>query len=171
MQCIQVALIVAAIATHASFVRAQETNDEAKMTSPSEQDPELFGTFQGTYLSVGGSGAIGFAPTTGIFGGELSLVRQTPEFYWFGVYADLVRDLGREQTRLSIGPEFGWSAFGLDLGYVAILSAERVASGVSVRPMLTMGFATLFARLSHDFSSRGASWIETGLLLKYPFEL
>src|SRR5690606_11263865 len=170
MQRVQAAVLAATIVVYAPLARAQAstiaTDDAAELV----ESEEMFGTFQGTYLSVGPSVGLGFAPSALLLGGEVSLVRQTREFFWFGAYVDLVHDFGHDQTRLSVGPEFGWSALGLDVGYVVSLHGDGSAA-LSVRPMLTMGFVTVFGRVLHPVAGEAATAIESGLLVKYPFEL
>ena len=142
----------------------------AKLTKPgagSEQTP-MFGTFEGNYALGGLATGISFGPASYYLGGEVSVVRQFREFAWLGAYLDGVYDFGRQHTRLSIGPEVGWSALGLDGGYLVALDGSGARSGLTVRPMLTMGYVTGYARLSHLFE--GATWLEAGVLLKYPVE-
>lgn len=106
-----------------------------------------------------------------LLGAEASVVRQTTEFVWYGGYVDGVRDFGRDQTRFSIGPEVGWSAFGLDAGYLLLVTDGSVSHGITMRPLVSLGYVTLFGRFSKDLTAGGRVWSELGLLLKYPFEL
>lgn len=139
-------------------------------SKPSDSNQPLFGTFEGTYALAGLSTGITFAPAGFVVGAELSLVRQTQEFAWFGAYADGVYDFGREQWRLSIGPELGWSAFGLDAGYLLALDDAGAHNGLTARPLVSIGYVAAFGRVSHLFDV-GQTWFEAGLLLKYPVEL
>lgn len=129
----------------------------------------MFGSFEGTYGLSGISTGFSFGPAGYYLGGELSVVRQFREFAWLGGYVDGVYDFGREQTRFSIGPEVGWSALGIDGGYLLAVDDVGTHSGVTVRPMLTMGFVSAFGRFSHLFEP-SSSWLEAGLLVKYPLE-
>lgn len=130
----------------------------------------MFGTFEGTYGSSGLVSGFSFGPTGGFYiGGELSVVRQFQEFAWLGGYIDGVYDFGKDQTRLSIGPEFGWSALGVDGGYLLAVDTAGVHHGVTARPLLTMGFVSAYGRISHLFGVN-STWLEAGVLLKYPVE-
>lgn len=132
-------------------------------------DQPMFGTFEGTYGLGGMSTGVSFDGGGFLLGGELSIVRQTQEFAWFGGYIDGVYDFQRKQTRLSIGPELGWSAFGLDAGYLLALDDEGAHSGITARPLISIGYITAFGRVSHLFEDK-RTWVEAGLLLKYPVE-
>ena len=131
----------------------------------------MFGSFKGTYLMMGPNLALGLSSTSLLLGGEVSVVHQTTEFGWFGAYVDGVRDFGREQTRFSLGPEVGWSAFGVDAGYLLMTTPDGVSHGVTVRPLVSLGYATLFGRFSKDLTRGAPVWTELGLLFKYPIEL
>lgn len=135
---------------------------------PSASSQRMFGTFEGTYGLGGVSVGTTFAPGGFVLGGELSLVRQTQEFYWVGGYVDATYDFARKQTRISVGPELGWSALGLDVGYLVVLDGETTRSGVTARPLVSIGYVTAYGRVSHLFDDR--TWLEAGLLLKYPIE-
>lgn len=138
-------------------------------SNTSEPQP-MFGTFEGTYVLGGLASGVSFGPKGVYLGGELSVVRQFQEFAWLGAYVDGVYDFGRDQKRFSIGPEVGWSAFGLDGGYLLALDGAGAHSGVTVRPLISIGFVTAYGRVSHLFEPKH-TWLEAGLLLKYPFEL
>ncbi len=132
-----------------------------------------WGTLQGTYLMPGVSVASRFAGEDGaglVLGGELSMAWQNVNFFWFGGYADGVYDFAAGRARVSVGPELGWSAFGLDAGYVVESGAERWTHGVSVRPMLTIGLASLYVRGIQQFGVPDR-FVELGILFKYPVEL
>ncbi len=120
---------------------------------------------------AGANVGLGLTQTALLLGGEVSIVHQTTEFAWFGAYVDGVRDFGREQTRFSIGPEIGWSAFGLDAGYLLLSTPTGVSHGVTLRPLVSMGYVTLFGRFSKDLTTTSHVWSELGLLFKYPIEL
>lgn len=139
-------------------------------SKPTDSNEPLFGTFEGTYALGGISTGVTFAPAGFVLGAELSLVRQTQEFAWFGAYVDGVYDFGRDQIRFSMGPELGWSAFGLDAGYLLALDDVGAHSGITARPLLSIGYVSAFGRVSHLFDV-GQTWLEAGLLLKYPVEL
>lgn len=150
------------------------TNGESKVVGSARRKPAaeqpMFGTFEGTYALGGLSTGMTFAPSGYYLGGELSLVRQFREFAWLGGYVDGVYDFGIDQTRLSIGPEVGWSALGLDVGYLLALDAEGQHSGLTARPLVTIGYVAGFARVTHVFD-QSKTWLEAGVLLKYPLEL
>lgn len=132
-----------------------------------------WGTLQGMYLMPGASVAARFAGEDGaglLLGGELSLVSHYVNFFWFGGYVDGLYDFAAERARLSVGPELGWSAFGLDAGYVLESAPGRWTHGVSVRPMLTIGLASLYVRGVQQFGTSDR-FMELGVLLKYPVEL
>lgn len=121
---------------------------------------------------VGANVGLGLSQSAFVLGGEVSVVRQTTEFVWFGAYVDGVRDFGRDQTRFSVGPEVGWSCLGLDAGYLLLSGANGVAHGITLRPLVSMGYVTLFGRFSKELTSSNTKiWSELGLLLKYPYEL
>jgi hypothetical protein len=165
---------------------AHESTNEAQRRLPSSQikwrplvlrsevPPDkrpIFGSFEGTYLMVGPHVGVGLSSRSFLLGGEVSVVHQTTEFVWYGAFVDGVRDFGREQTRFSIGPEVGFSAFGLDAGYLLVSRGDSVAHGVTLRPMISLGYATLFGRFSKELSNQTRLSTELGLLLKYPIEL
>lgn len=136
---------------------------------PPGGDQPMFGTFEGTYGLAGLTTGFSFDEGGFLLGGELSVVRQMQEFAWFGGYVDAVYDFQRKQTRLSIGPEFGWSALGLDAGYLVALDGDGAQSGITARPLISIGYITAFGRVSHLFEDE-RTWVEAGLLLKYPVE-
>lgn len=142
----------------------------ARSPVPPNERP-IFGSFQGTYLMIGPHLGVGLSTPGLLLGGEVSVVRQTTEFAWFGGYVDAVHDFARDQTRFSVGPEVGWSAFGLDAGYLLTSSSNGVFHGVTLRPLVSIGYVTLFGRLSKHVNVEGRLWGELGVLLKYPFEL
>lgn len=153
---------------------ASEAKATARPTSLSlpgksaASNQRMFGSFEGTYGLGGVSIGTTFAPGGLVLGGELSVVRQTQEFYWFGGYVDSTYDFNRKQFRISVGPELGWSALGLDAGYLLVLDGETARSGVTARPLVSIGYVTAYGRVSHLFDDR--TWLEAGLLLKYPVE-
>ncbi len=136
--------------------------------APGPEQP-MFGTFEGTYGLGGLTTGVSLDRAGFLLGGELSVVRQTREFFWFGGYLDGVYDFERKQTRLSVGPEFGWSAFGLDAGYLLALDGAGAHGGITARPLLSIGYVTVFGRVSHLLEAQ-QTWVEAGLLLKYPVE-
>lgn len=136
---------------------------------PPAQRP-IFGAFTGTYVMVGPHLGLGLGTAGLLLGGEVSVVHQTTEFAWFGAYVDAVHDFGRDHTRFSLGPELGWSAFGLDAGYLLSNSGNDLRHGVTLRPLVSIGYVTLFGRFSKHVNVGGRVWSELGVLLKYPFE-
>lgn len=101
-------------------------------------------------------------------GGEVSAVAATDSYLWYGAYVDGLYDFGASETRLSIGPEFGYLIFGVDGGYLLAASAEGQRHGVSVRPLLTFGLVAAYSRLGVLFGDRGDTFGEAGVLLKLP---
>ena len=88
--------------------------------------------------------------------------------YWAGLYVDILRDTSLEQTRISIGPEFGRYFLGVDAGLLVQLGDDH-RYGISVRPALTFAFASLTVRYGRywDGQPDDELW-ELGLLVKYP---
>src|SRR5690606_27318542 len=122
------------------------------------KEPEpMFGSFEGTYGLSGIATGFSFAPGGYYIGGEVSIVRQFREFTWLGAYIDGVYDFGRDQSRFSVGPEFGWSAIGIDGGFLITHDSGGTRMGFTVRPLLTMGVVSAYVRASHVFEP-GATW-------------
>ncbi len=90
---------------------------------------------------------------------------------WVGMYADVIRDTASDTTRLSLGPELGHELIGIDGGVLAQLGDDR-RWGLTVRPALTFGFATLYGRWGHFLDDRpDPDVVEGGLLVKLPLRL
>lgn len=142
---------------------------KADSGSESTEPEPMFGSFEGTYGLSGITTGFSFGPGGYYIGGEVSIVKQFREFTWLGAYIDGVYDFGRDQSRFSIGPEFGWSAIGIDGGFLITHDSGGTQMGFTVRPLLTMGVVSAYVRASHVFDP-GTTWLETGLLLKYPVE-
>src|SRR5262249_47254026 len=68
---------------------------------------------------------------------EASAVRfTTRSLFWWGVYADVTRDLAAARTRASAGPEIGRGPFGLDAGYLVEVAGPGRRQGFAVRPIV-----------------------------------
>jgi len=83
-----------------------------------------------------------------------------------------VRDGGIGRTRVTFGPELGVGFLGFDAGLAIQTGGAQTYVGWVARPMLTLGFVSIFARfggLPNEPDSR--TWAELGLLLKYPIQL
>jgi hypothetical protein len=128
---------------------------------------------QGWFLPVGLTAA-GTAhpklPTASTIGGEASVVAfPVGDGNWIGGYVDVVHELGNDLTRISVGPEMGFTLVGVDGGLVIQHSERGTRYGGAVRPMLSFSFLTVYGRwgwLADDERFR-----EIGLLLKFPIHL
>ncbi|MBN1960008.1 MAG: hypothetical protein JW841_03615 [Deltaproteobacteria bacterium] len=111
-------------------------------------------------------------PTGFIGGAEISIVNLNGDAKWFGAYTDMLYDLKANMSRFSIGPEIGYTFFGMDGGYVLAKNEDNnFYHGVAIRPMISMGWVTLFARYDYFFDSSMKAPIEIGLLFKYLFKI
>ncbi len=117
-------------------------------------------------------------PTGAILGAEGSFVflatSQSKFFalptFWGGGYVDALWDTAGGRGRASIGPEFGFTVFGVDGGLVTQVGGGAVRFGGCVRPMLTIGIISLYVRLTFVPSDPEVDQTtEIGLLIKYPF--
>jgi hypothetical protein len=106
----------------------------------------------------------------GLFGGELSIAHITDTGLWYGGYLDFIHDFGSDTERLSVGPEIGWNYLGVDAGFV-LENGDRLRPGVALRPLLTMGIASLGIRGVKTFGDGGGAFVELGFLLKIPFPI
>jgi hypothetical protein len=105
-------------------------------------------------------------------GGEVSLVMLREDLLWAGSYLDAAYSTESDETRLSLGPELGFGFFGLDAGYLLKLGGAHGAQhGISLRPLLTIGVATMYFRSAWLFGSNSDWSGEIGVLLKLPIEL
>ncbi|MFT3695906.1 MAG: hypothetical protein QM831_22410 [Kofleriaceae bacterium] len=95
--------------------------------------------------------------------------------YWIGMYGDVMRDFSVDTTRVSFGFEVGRFPFGLDGGLVRGFSADssnEPRTGFVVRPVLTLGYASLYFRVGHYFDDRdNSTFYEPGLSFKLPIAL
>ena len=92
--------------------------------------------------------------------------------YWFGGYADLVRTLGADTTRISVGPEFGYLFFGLDGGYL-VEWGEQIPrhDGINIRLSLGIGVCSFYIRSIWLFEVEPRLFVESGFVLKVPLHL
>jgi hypothetical protein len=113
------------------------------------------------------------APLGFVAGGEVSAAYLSNRtFLWGGGYVDGVYDMGERRARVSIGPEFGWAALGLDGGMVVRPRPGGVDLGGEVRSLLAFGFGALYVRAGlMPRASADRSFGEVGLLLKLPISL
>jgi len=79
---------------------------------------------------------------------------------WAGIYGDYTKDFDREITMTTLGPELGFGPFGVD-GGIAIVDGNV---GFAVRPVLTIGAVSLYARYGQI---EGESFTQFGALLKW----
>jgi hypothetical protein len=105
------------------------------------------------------------SPNGFLFGGEASLVYFN-RFRWIGGYADVIRDFGADQTRVSFGPEVGYGPFGLDAGFLA----GDKGTGYVARATFSLVVFHLYGRFGHAVD-REETFGELGLLVKYPTPL
>ena len=125
------------------------------------------------FVPVGVSGALALhadAPAGFAGGAEVSVVHND-DYDWLGAYADVVHDFAVDATRLSIGPELGEGFAGIDGGYLFEVGNGRTRHGVTVRPMLSLGFVMLYGRVGWLGGQDPETLGEVGLLFKYPIEL
>ncbi|MBI2892870.1 MAG: hypothetical protein HYY06_04910 [Deltaproteobacteria bacterium] len=107
---------------------------------------------------------------SGVVGVEASLVWF--DGFWVGGYVDALYEPANGRTRLGIGPEIGFSIFGLDFGAVADLGGSETLWGYAIRGMLTIGYAAIYARyvnVSGDPDESGFG--ELGVLVKWPLRI
>jgi hypothetical protein len=115
--------------------------------------------------------AAGQGSATVLTGAELSIAKNTEGFAWYGGYTDVVWLPDRDRVRLSIGPEFGFLMFGVDVGAVLEIDEQGTRSGAQVRPLLSFLYCHFYARFGRTFGQQGRDFQEYGLLLKYPIDL
>ena len=116
------------------------------------------------------------APTGAVFGGEASaalvaVAWKVPTF-WRGGYVDGLYDFGTKRARFSIGPEAGFAFLGIDGGFVVQTGDGAVRPGFAVRPLLTFGIVSAYARFV-DIPGDPVvdqTW-ELGALVKWPIGL
>lgn len=103
---------------------------------------------------------------------ESSLARLDSDDWFVGGYVDTAFDFSSESARISLGPEIGYSLFGVDGGYVLSIGYEgQVDHGVTVRLFVTCGYFVAYGRVGHLFGGAGHTWSEWGFLLKLPIRL
>lgn len=107
-------------------------------------------------------------PNGVLLGPELSVVHITNQAVWYGGYTDFVWDLGSDRQRLSIGPEFGYTFFGIDGGYV-LEQGGKLRHGVALRPLVTIGILAVGFRGVKIFGDGGEMLGEISVLVKLPF--
>ncbi len=128
------------------------------------------GVFLPTGINLGGSidriGGSGF-----VLGGETSVVAHDGNWLWYGGYLDANHDFGASETRLSIGPELGYTVLGLDGGYMLLLDGGAAKHALVVRPVLTLGILSGYFRSGWLLDGQGDWFGEAGVLLKYPIPI
>lgn len=124
-------------------------------------------------VNVGGALHDHALPAGVVLGAEASAARvaaawRVPTF-WRGAYVDGLYDFGARRGRVGVGPEIGVAFLGLDAGFVAQLGDGALRPGFAVRPMLTVGLVTLYARFVDvpGDSVVNRTW-ELGALFKWP---
>jgi hypothetical protein len=120
-------------------------------------------------LNIGSS--VGHGDDGLVLGAEISAggLEDSGDFpSWYGGYLDVVHDFATEQTRISIGPEFGIAFVGLDGGIVFQNVDDETKTGVAGRLALTIGFISIYGRA---IAVDGARFGEVGVLLKGPLSL
>lgn len=132
---------------------------------------------RGVYAPAGivlGAGLHPDRPNGFVLGLEQSLVGYagTKQDGWAGVYMDGLYDFGPRRARFSLGPEAGWGVLGVDAGWLIQVNSDTVQSGLTGRLLLTTGIVTLYGRLGTLLGAQNEPYFfESGLLLKYPFEV
>jgi hypothetical protein len=107
-------------------------------------------------------------PNGALIGAELSVVHITNQAVWYGGYVDYLWDRGSDRQRLSVGPEFGYTYFGIDGGYV-LEQGDKLRHGVALRPLLTLAFLAVGFRGVKTFGDGGETLGEISVLVKLPF--
>ena len=129
-------------------------------------------SWAGEYAPIGMNAGYGFGRAGAkdglLVGVEASYVRNLDNLVWYGAYSDGVYDRSAAEARLSLGPEFGWMFLGIDGGYLVAIGKERVEHGFTVRPMLTTGVVTLYARGGVLLTGAEDRFAEVGALVKWP---
>jgi hypothetical protein len=109
---------------------------------------------------------------------------------WWALQFDAVYDSRLDASRLCIGPEVGyfwpfpgferkpggarvwlWLAVGADLGYVLELGRGEAGHGLAVRPFVTLGLFSPYARLGWRSGVEAGPYGELGVLFRYAFEM
>jgi hypothetical protein len=109
------------------------------------------------------------APDGAYVEGEASAVGfATRSFTWWGGYADVTHDFASGRTRASAGPEIGLGAFGVDGGYVVELGGPARQQGFVVRPLVSLAYLTITARVGHLYGPSPETFGEVGVLFKIP---
>ena len=86
---------------------------------------------------------------------------------WLGGYFDTLWDFGRDEARLSLGPELGWKSLGFDGGYLLALGEDgEVHHGGAARLVVSLAFVAVYVR--YDVLVGAPDVAEVGVLLKYP---
>jgi hypothetical protein len=145
-------------------------------TASADLNLPYMGPSSGWYLPVGVDLAYAWLPagTTGaLLGGEASVAyvdfSSTP--HWYGAFVSGGYLTNTTAGRFSVGPEVGYAIFGLDGGFVDVVSSGKDYAGFTLRPMLTVGFLTLYGRWDHLVSGGGTDMKQAGVLLKFPVAL
>lgn len=131
--------------------------------APSLKDESAYAVMFGPNV-----GAAFHSSTGSLLGGELSFVR-FEDGVWFGLYTDVVHDLGLRRTRFSFGPEMGIGPFGLDVGYVREVGEQTPMEGWRIRGILAAFFISAYAGPGElSLGAQRFKYREGGLLFKMP---
>ena len=153
-------------------------------SSAHAEDDQLFVSFGFTggvalHSELDNGGVIGGEASAGIFGmdhnhgggSEPAILSMSGSPYWFGAYADVVRDFGSKTTRFTIGPEVGRSYVGVDGGLlVDVGDGDATHYGASARVVATLSAVAIYARAGFvlDSGAPESHFVELGVLLKVP---
>jgi len=84
---------------------------------------------------------------------------------WFGAPADHYTDFD-QKSKSSIGLELGLAFLGLDFGYMYYQKDQDSYNGVRVRPIISIGFISIYTGAFITTSSE--NFFDSGILLKLP---
>jgi hypothetical protein len=129
-----------------------------------EDEPFAFGPVPGWQIMVGPTlgGAVGDG--SGFHLGAEASLNRLMRGYWVGGYADGAYEFGRGEALLTVGPQLGYTVFGLDAG-LAIRSGGWTNPGVAARLLFTTGLFGLYGRY---IGIDGDNTFQIGVLLKLP---
>lgn len=120
----------------------------AAPASADDEEAVTLGYDGGWYVMGGATGGGSFSPGVGggFVGAEASVARLR-RGWWYGVYSDAIYDFGQRNMTLTLGPEFGYSFFGVDGGLGLRPAPESgLQMGPQFRGLLTVGLVALYAR-------------------------
>jgi hypothetical protein len=132
------------------------------------------GPSSGWFMPVGADVGYAVLPNSSpgaLLGGEVSVAYfDTGGPSWYGAFASGGFITNANQGRFSVGPEVGFAIFGVDGGFLDVVTSGQNAAGFTLRPMLTLSFITLYGRWDHTFPGSVDAG-QVGVLLKYPIPL